>query len=110
WDKLSIPADLDGTWYGVIFRSKRRPFVHNIGLYEADRLAHEEAVSSGGLMMYWYGTPDALGSNLATCVWTSREAAKVASALPLHKKAASKSSKAYETFELARYRLVARDG
>ena len=52
-----------------------------------------------------YGTPDTQGSNLATCVWTSREAARAASSLPLHAKAAAKSRKAYATFELGRYKL-----
>lgn len=80
-------------------------------LYRMDRLAHEEAVASGGLLMYWYGTPDERdGENLATCVWTSREAAVRAARLPLHGKAARLAAASYEYFVLERYRLVKRAG
>lgn len=77
-----------------------------MNLYEADRRSHEEAVNSGGLMMYWYGTPNKqTGHNLATCVWTNRQDALRASSLPLHARAAAHSLKAYESFELHRYGL-----
>lgn len=110
WQHLRLPPSVEGTWYGVIFRSRRRVGSDGSGLYAADRLAHEEAVGAGGLMMYWYGAPDELGSNLATCVWTSRRAAREASSLPLHAKAAAHSRDAYESFQLSRYALVKKEG
>lgn len=107
WDALpDLPAELACTWYGVVFRSKRRAGSEHTNLYEADRRAHEEAVHSGGLLMYWYGAPSPTsGHNLATCIWTSRQDAMRASRLPLHARAAAHSAKAYESFELSRYAL-----
>lgn len=105
WSDLSdLPEDLEYTWYGVAFRSKRRPGSESVNFYEDDRRSHEEAVNSGGLLMYWYGRPSAkTGHNLATCIWTSRQEAIKASSLPLHARAAVHSRKAYESFELSRY-------
>ena len=42
--------------YIVAFRSARRkdaPIEATESLYQADRDAHEEAVTAGGLLMYW---------------------------------------------------------
>lgn len=56
--------------YIIAFRSKRRE-VNNDGhtrlLEGLDRASVLEAVQSGGLLKYWFGTPDAAGYNLATC-------------------------------------------
>lgn len=41
------------TRYIVAFRSKRRPDANTEWLYAADREAHEEAVTAGGLLLYW---------------------------------------------------------
>lgn len=107
WSAIRLPAETSASFYGVVFRSKRANGSESTNLYTADRLAHEEAVAAGGLLMYFYGAPDAVtGSNLATCIWTSREAAIAASALPLHAKATAHARKAYESFELSRYRVV----
>lgn len=107
WDQLpSLPEEMEGTWYGVAFRSKRRLGSESANLYEDDRRSHEEAVNSGGLLMYWYGRPsEQTGHNLATCIWTSRSDAIKASSLPLHARAAVHSRKAYESYELSRYAL-----
>lgn len=107
WDELpSLPIDDEYTWYGVAFRSKRRIGSESMNLYEADRRSHEEAVDSGGLLMYWYGTPNAqTGHNLATCIWTNRQDAIRASSLPLHARAAAHALQAYDSFELNRYAL-----
>lgn len=111
WSSLRLPLSLEHEWYGVTFRSVRRLASASLSLYQADRLSHEEAVTSGGLILYWYGQPDAqTGENLATCIWTSREEARKASALPLHKSARDLAVQAYETFELDRYRVVKREG
>ncbi|KAB8343234.1 hypothetical protein FH972_022824 [Carpinus fangiana] len=111
WSAIQLPADSSGTFYGVVFRSKRAAGSESTNLYSADRAAHEEAVAAGGLLMYFYGAPDAVtGTNLATCIWTSRADAIAASALPLHALAVAHARKAYESFELSRYRVVKREG
>ncbi|TFY78482.1 hypothetical protein EWM64_g5532, partial [Hericium alpestre] len=73
WDELELPEDEEREWYCVAFRSIRKAGSEAGPLYEADKLAHEEAIQNGGLIMYWYGIPDAeTGLNLATCIWQSR--------------------------------------
>lgn len=95
-----------------------------IALYEADRLAHEEAVENGGvriylllfnadtvlltyqqLLMYWYGVPDVTGLNLATCIWQSRRHAVAAMYKPNHINAMKLSAASFEKYVLERYRL-----
>lgn len=54
WSELpDLPKDMAGEFYGVAFRSVRKLGSESLNLYEADRMAHEEAVASGGLIMYW---------------------------------------------------------
>ncbi|CAO1629336.1 unnamed protein product [Jaminaea pallidilutea] len=111
WSSLHLPLHVSKTWYGVAFRSIRKKGSESINLYEADRASHEEAVRSGGLLLYWYGSPsESTGENLATCIWTSREDAVRASRLPLHKAAALHAAPAYEKYQLSRYRVVKRSG
>ncbi|CDR88905.1 uncharacterized protein SPSC_05737 [Sporisorium scitamineum] len=109
WSSLPpLPASPETrSWYGVLFLSVRQPGSESTSFYEADRLAHEEATRSGGLIMYWYGAPHPItGANLATCVWTSRTAAIAASQLPLHHKAARYAAPSYQRYDLIRYKLV----
>lgn len=111
WSDLHPPLHISKTWYGVAFRSIRKKGSESINLYEADRASHEEAVRSGGLLLYWYGSPSvSTGENLATCIWTSREDAVRASRLPLHKAAALHAAPAYEKYQLSRYQVVKRNG
>lgn len=112
WSSLpAMEKETEGEWYGVAFRSVRRSGSDSSSLYAADRLAHEEAVHSGGLLFYWYGVPDpSTGENLATCVWTSRAEAQVASRLRMHGLAARESRRVYEQYSLFRYRVVKRQG
>lgn len=51
----------------VVFRSQVPPSTDRSHLAELDEGAHLEAMKSGGLFKYWFGTPDADGRNLATC-------------------------------------------
>ena len=53
--------------YIVVFRSQLPPTTDRQALGEMDRISHAEATKSGGLLKYWFGTPDADGRNLATC-------------------------------------------
>lgn len=57
WADLVLRADEERDWYCVVFRSKRKPGSDGSPLYEADRLAHEEAVHNGGLLLYWCAHP-----------------------------------------------------
>jgi len=49
WDDLELPEDEEREWYVVAFRSRRKNGSDGPSLYEADRLAHEEAVVNGGV-------------------------------------------------------------
>ena len=75
WTDLRLPASIEREWFVIAFRSQRKLSVASVDLYEADRQAHEEAVGSGGLLLYWYGCVNLDGANLATCIWRSRAAA-----------------------------------
>ena len=93
-------------------------------LYEADKMAHEEAVQNGGvrtlacsslppfpaltlipqLIMYWFGVPSPeTGLNLATCIWQSRQHAVQANSRPNHVRAAKLAKAAYERYDLERW-------
>lgn len=106
WTELELPEDEEREWYCVAFRSKRLPGSDSGPLYEADKLAHEEAVLSGGLIMYWYGVPDPeTGMNLATCIWQSRKHAVAANSHPHHIRAMMLAAASYEIYTLERHKL-----
>jgi hypothetical protein len=54
-------------FYVVIFRSKLRVEADRARLGELDQMSHQEACASGGLLTYWFGSPDGERRNLATC-------------------------------------------
>ncbi|KAG2015510.1 hypothetical protein CC2G_008778 [Coprinopsis cinerea AmutBmut pab1-1] len=106
WSHLELPEDEEREWYCVAFRSQRKAGSDGDSLYEADKLAHEEAVSNGGLIMYWYGIPNPrTGMNLATCIWQSRKHAAAANSRPHHIKAMRLAAQSYEIYSLHRYIL-----
>ncbi|KAJ7262185.1 hypothetical protein B0H12DRAFT_1231234 [Mycena haematopus] len=106
WDQLVLPEQEEREWYCVVFRSKRRAGSEGRLLYDADRLAHEEAVHNGGLLLYWYGIPDQeTGLNLATCIWQSRKHAIAANSRPHHIQAMKLATASYEIYDLERYVL-----
>lgn len=106
WNELELPEDTEREWYAVVFRSKRREGSDGGPLYQADRMAHEEAVRNGGLILYWYGIPHPeTGLNLATCIWQSRAHAIAANSQPYHVSAMRLAAVSYERYELRRYRL-----
>ncbi|KAG2342888.1 hypothetical protein BDR05DRAFT_963702 [Suillus weaverae] len=106
WTELELPEDEEREWYCVAFRSKRLPESDSGPLYDADRLAHEEAVLNGGLIMYWYGVPDPeTGMNLATCIWQSRKHAVAANSHPHHIRAMTLAAASYEIYTLERHKL-----
>lgn len=106
WDELELSEDEEREWYCVAFRSIRKPGSEAGPLYEADKLAHEEAIRNGGLIMYWYGIPDpATGRNLATCIWQSRAHALAANGRPHHIRAMRLAAASYDTYDLERHTL-----
>lgn len=112
WDEVTHQLDIDdgGDWFVVVFRSIRNPNANSELLYNADRLAHEEAKESGGLLKYWYGDLNEHRECLATCIWASLEFAHLAIVKPLHQKAVKLASEMYETYDLERYSILKRKG
>lgn len=106
WHELDLPADEEREWYIVAFRSIRKAGSDSGPLYEADKLAHEEAARNGGLIMYWYGIPNPqTGKNLATCIWQSRQHAIAANSRPHHVRAMKLAAASFEVYSLERYTL-----
>jgi len=67
-------------FYVIVFRSRIPQTTSRVHLGDLDAAAHLEAVKSGGLLKYWFGTPDGDGRNLATCVWRRSSDAKLGGA------------------------------
>lgn len=68
----ALAADAGIEWearkfYVVEFRSTLKESIDVPLLYRLDKQSHQEAAESGGLLKYWYGTPDVKRRNLATC-------------------------------------------
>ncbi|SCZ89639.1 BZ3500_MvSof-1268-A1-R1_Chr9g10511 [Microbotryum saponariae] len=105
FDEIKLPVHLEREWYIVAFRSTRAKDSPSRDLYEADRKAHEEAVTAGGLLAYWFGVPNSRGSNLATCIWMSRAHAVRAIAGPKHVEAMRLAEAMYANYDLERYVL-----
>jgi len=111
WDELELPEEEERDWFCVAFRSLRKEGSDGGPLYEADKQAHEEAISNGGLIMYWYGVPSPeTGLNLATCIWQSRLHAVAANGRPHHVRAAKLAKEAYERYDLERWVLRKKSG
>ena len=55
------------SFYVVVFRSQVPPTTDRSHLAALDRRSHAEAMESGGLLKYWFGTLDVDGRNMATC-------------------------------------------
>jgi hypothetical protein len=106
WSELRLPKDEEREWFCVAFRSKRKAGSDGISLYDADKLAHDEAIRHGGLILYWYGVPNPeTGMNLATCIWQSRKQATEAASSPNHVKAKGLADGVYDVYSLERHVL-----
>ncbi|BGP16788.1 hypothetical protein JCM10213_002182 [Rhodosporidiobolus nylandii] len=136
WDEIQLDEEVredEREWYIVAFRSLRRKGLkaeEAEDLYRRDREAHEEAVTHGGLISYWFGNPvppsppsfspstsasspagqpggddELVGRNLATCIWMSRASALTALKGEKHKEAARLAVRSYESYTLERYVL-----
>ncbi|PYI17072.1 hypothetical protein BO99DRAFT_464303 [Aspergillus violaceofuscus CBS 115571] len=104
-----------GTWpaqsfYVVTFRSRLRADADGERLHLLDAHSHQEAMASGGLLKYWFGSKDAEHRNLATCIWRSREDARLGGLGPWHKKARGAAREMYESIEFSTLRLTVGEG
>ncbi|KAJ5243138.1 uncharacterized protein N7469_001465 [Penicillium citrinum] len=97
------------TFYVVAFRSILLPGVDNDHLHALDAYSHQEAVASGGLLKYWFGTKDEKRQNLATCIWRSREDARLGGRGPWHAKARAAARELYENITFTTMKLVIED-
>ncbi|KAI4170453.1 MAG: hypothetical protein LQ343_004956 [Gyalolechia ehrenbergii] len=113
-------------FYIVVFRSQVPPSTDRSHLAELDKAAHVEAMRSGGLLKYWFGTPDVDGRNVATCkqlilsltleqsdsaegVWRRREDAAPGSSGEGHKAAMRATVKMYSEWNIERLKLVVKE-
>jgi hypothetical protein len=55
------------SYYLVTFRSNMKLEYDQNRLFELDKHSHEEAIQSGGLLKYWFGTVNEHRRNLAFC-------------------------------------------
>lgn len=79
-------------------------------LGEVDKASHEEANVSGGLLKYWFGTPeDTMGRNLATCWWRSKEDAKAGGGGKAHRQGMAKVKGWFAHWQVEEYRVVFTD-
>lgn len=97
-------------FYLVIFRSKLQPTADRMRLGELDKNSHEEACASGGLLHYWFGSPNAENRNLATCIWRNRADAAAGGKGPWHAKARRAAREMYESIEFHTHAFVVEEG
>lgn len=115
WSEILLDLPFTDTFYIVVFRStlssKGDSTTIKAQLAQFDEKAHQEGLQSGGLLKYWFGTAQADGRNLATCVWTHEQAATRASKLGSHQRAIELvRSGVYEKWRIERYLLHVKDG
>ncbi len=89
-----------GEYYLVAFRSVRAPTADEARLTTFDDRAHLEAADSAGFVHYLKGPTASDGSCLSFCLWTSRQAARVAAGQPAHVQAAQLVHEMYATYRL----------
>ncbi|KAL2817798.1 hypothetical protein BJX63DRAFT_429493 [Aspergillus granulosus] len=94
------------SFYVVAFRSILTTDADGNRLSLLDERSHAEAVASGGLLKYWFGSKNAKRENLATCVWRSREDARAGGTGPWHAKARGAAREMYERIEFTTMELV----
>ncbi|TVY25797.1 UPF0643 protein [Lachnellula hyalina] len=99
----------ENSFYIVVFRSQIPPTTVYADLGVLDKAAHAEATKSGGFLKYWFGSPDASGRNLATCVWRNLHDARVGSVGEAHRKAGGAARQLYTEWKIERLRLLIKD-
>ncbi|KAK6531415.1 hypothetical protein TWF281_008220 [Arthrobotrys megalospora] len=94
-------------FYIIVFRSKLPFDADREHLGKLDKDAHVEAVESGQLLKYWFGTPHPVtGRNLATCIWRHRDDAKLGGGGPGHVRAMEAVRNIYLEWRVERLKLV----
>jgi len=58
---------------------------------------------------YWFGVPNDIGKNLATCVWRSKEDAVLGSVGPAHRVAAGAARSSYTEWYIERLQLIIKE-
>ncbi|KAF9887551.1 hypothetical protein FE257_010129 [Aspergillus nanangensis] len=96
-------------FYVILFRSRLKSTADRDYLHELDAESHREAVDSGGLLKYWFGSANANRENLATCIWRSRQDARVGGTGPWHRRARNAIEGLYEEINLTTLELVIGD-
>ena len=100
----------EGEWYLVAFRSVRRRGCDESRLNDLDELAHREAASSPGFVVYYKGPLSSDRSCLSFCMWTSRGEARAAAGRPQHVTAVSVLDEMYESYRLEFVRVTGEPG
>lgn len=86
----------------MVFRPLRREGADLDLLRERDRLAHEEALGSGGLLRYFEGEASERRGCLLFCLLETRENAERAAGGAAHSGAARMSAQPYERYDLTK--------
>lgn len=81
-------------------------------LAEIDKDSHTEANLSGGLLKYWFGTPDDVhAKNLATCWWRNGKDAKAGGGGPAHRQGMRLVKGWFKHWQVEEYELlITKDG
>ncbi|CAI7610769.1 unnamed protein product [Penicillium glandicola] len=98
------------SYYVVIFRSILLPDIDSDRLYDLDAHSHQEAIASGGLLKYWFGAKNDEHRNLATCIWRSRNDARLGGRGPWHAQARAAAAVMYKEIRFTTLRLDIEDG
>jgi hypothetical protein len=109
-----LSRERNHTWtaqrfYAVTFRSRVPLSTDRSRLSLLDFKAHQEAVTSGGLLKYWFGSPDAVGRNLATCIWRNPTDAKKGGTGPWHRQAMTETRHLYQEWRFERWAFTITD-
>ncbi|KAK6363695.1 hypothetical protein TWF730_001115 [Orbilia blumenaviensis] len=97
-------------FYIIVFRSKLPFDADRQHLGKLDQDAHVEAVESGQLLKYWFGTPHPVtGRNLATCIWRHRDDAKLGGGGPGHVRAMEAVRNIYLEWRVERLKFTVED-
>ncbi|QIW95981.1 hypothetical protein AMS68_001499 [Peltaster fructicola] len=105
-ESFSKQAVGDISFFVIVFRSRLKLDADRDLLGELDKAAHLEAVEAGGLLKYWFGTPDDNRRNLATCLWRARQDASLGGVGPGHAAAMLAARNMYDEWLVERLKLT----
>lgn len=101
YTELYVIAFRSTVWTETRESSERRQVLADI-----DKDSHTEANQSGGLLKYWFGTPDYHGNNLATCFWRSRDDAINGGGGKAHREGMSTVRGWFKNWHVEHYKLI----